>query len=73
MKTRGMMAAALLVVAVATIGCGERVVAPPARESAEREPAVREPKATPFFSEEHKPSFDVDDDVLDIPSFLRDR
>ncbi len=31
MKTRGMMAAALLVVAVATIGCGERVVAPPAR------------------------------------------
>jgi len=41
---------------------------PPLRESAEREP-----KGTPLFSEEHKPSFEVDDDVLDIPSFLRDR
>jgi hypothetical protein len=33
----------------------------------------REPKGTPLFAEESKPSFDVDDDVLDIPSFLRDR
>ncbi len=32
----------------------------------------REPKGTPLFAEESKPSFDVDDDVLDIPSFLRD-
>ena len=36
------------------------------------EAAEREPKGTPLFAEEHKPSFDVDDDVLDIPSFLRD-
>ena len=43
-------------------------VAPTSRESAQREP-----KGTPLFAEEHKPSFDVDDDVLDIPSFLRDR
>jgi cell division protein FtsZ len=40
---------------------------------ASRDTAVREPKGTPLFAEEHKPSFDVDDDVLDIPSFLRDR
>ncbi|MCX6364982.1 MAG: cell division protein FtsZ, partial [Actinobacteria bacterium] len=40
---------------------------------ASRETAAREPKGTPLFAEEHKPSFDVDDDVLDIPSFLRDR
>ena len=33
----------------------------------------REPKGTPLFAEESKPSFDVEDDVLDIPSFLRDR
>jgi cell division protein FtsZ len=37
-----------------------------------RETAEREPKGTPLFAEEHKPTFDVDDDVLDIPSFLRD-
>ena len=40
---------------------------------APRESAEREPKGTPLFAEEHKPSFDVDNDVLDIPSFLRDR
>jgi len=39
---------------------------------APRETAEREPKGTPLFAEEHRPSFDVDDDVLDIPSFLRD-
>jgi len=33
----------------------------------------REPKGTPLFGQEAKPSFDVDDDVLDIPSFLKDR
>jgi cell division protein FtsZ len=33
----------------------------------------REPKGTPLFAEESKPRFDVDDDVLDIPSFLKDR
>jgi len=39
---------------------------------APRETAAREPKGTPLFAEEHKPSFEMDDDVLDIPSFLRD-
>jgi cell division protein FtsZ len=39
---------------------------------APRETAEREPKGTPLFAEEHKPSFEMDDDVLDIPSFLRD-
>jgi hypothetical protein len=38
-----------------------------------REAAEREPTRTPLFAEEQKPSFDVDDDVLDIPSFLKDR
>jgi cell division protein FtsZ len=33
----------------------------------------REPKGTPLFSDAPKPSFDIDDDALDIPSFLRDR
>jgi cell division protein FtsZ len=33
----------------------------------------REPKGTPLFADETKPRFDVDDDVLDIPSFLKDR
>jgi cell division protein FtsZ len=42
-------------------------------QDAPRENAAREPKGTPLFAEEHKPSFEVDDDVLDIPSFLRDR
>ena len=42
-------------------------------EISPREAAAREPKGTPLFTEERKPSFDVDDDVLDIPSFLRDR
>ena len=42
----------------------------PARQESAPE---REPKGTPLFAEESKPSFDVDDDVLDIPSFLRDR
>ena len=45
----------------------------PVEQPARREAAEREPKGTPLFAEEHKPSFDVDDDVLDIPSFLRDR
>ena len=31
----------------------------------------REPKGAPLFAEESKPKFDMDDDVLDIPSFLR--
>ena len=38
---------------------------------AARRPPEREPKGTPLFAEEAKPSFDVDDDVLDIPSFLQ--
>jgi cell division protein FtsZ len=42
----------------------------PARQEAA---SAREPKGTPLFAEESKPSFDVGDDVLDIPSFLRDR
>ena len=41
-------------------------------QPARRETAEREPKGTPLFAEESKPSFDVNDDVLDIPSFLRD-
>jgi cell division protein FtsZ len=41
--------------------------------SATREVAASEVKVTPFLSEETTPSFDVDDGVLDIPSFLRDR
>jgi cell division protein FtsZ len=43
-------------------------VQPAPRESTQQ----REPQGTPLFAET-KPSFDVDDDVLDIPSFLRDR
>jgi len=35
--------------------------------------AKREPEGTPLFADEHRPTFDVDDDVLDIPSFLKDR
>jgi cell division protein FtsZ len=35
--------------------------------------AEREPTGTPLFAEDDKTSFDIDDDVLDIPSFLRDR
>jgi len=38
-------------------------------ESVEREPVSK----APFFPADTKPSFTVDDDVLDIPSFLRDR
>ena len=45
----------------------------PVEQNAPRETAEREPKRTPLFAEEQKPSFDVDDDVLDIPSFLKDR
>jgi cell division protein FtsZ len=45
----------------------------PVEQNAPRETAEREPKRTPLFAEEHKPSFDVDDDVLEIPSFLKDR
>ena len=41
-------------------------------QPARQEVAEREPKGTPLFAAESKPSFDVDDDVLDIPSFLRD-
>jgi cell division protein FtsZ len=41
-------------------------------QPARQEVPEREPKGTPLFAEESKPSFDVDDDVLDIPSFLRD-
>jgi len=41
-------------------------------QPARQEATEREPKSTPLFAEESKPSFDVDDDVLDIPSFLRD-
>jgi cell division protein FtsZ len=45
----------------------------PVEQPARQEAAPsREPKGTPLFAEESKPSFDVDDDVLDIPSFLRD-
>ena len=36
------------------------------------EPEDKGPKGTPLFPDK-RPSFDVDDDVLDIPSFLRDR
>jgi cell division protein FtsZ len=43
-------------------------VQPAAPEAARQ----REPRGTPLFAEENKPSFDVDEDVLDIPSFLRD-
>jgi cell division protein FtsZ len=42
--------------------------APPRKESAERQPAGK-----PFLSDDARPSFDVDDDVLDIPNFLRNR
>jgi cell division protein FtsZ len=42
-------------------------------KAAAREVAEKEPKGTPLFAEERRPSFDVSDDVLDIPSFLRDR
>ena len=41
-------------------------------QPAKQEVSEREPEGTPLFAEESKPSFDVDDDVLDIPSFLRD-
>ena len=44
----------------------------PGEQPAQRETVEREPKGTPLFAEESKPSFDVSDDVLDIPSFLRD-
>jgi len=44
-----------------------------AREAPPREEARREPQGTPLFADEHKPTFDVDEDVLDIPSFLKDR
>jgi len=44
----------------------------PVEQNAPRATAAREPKGTPLFAEEHKPSFEVDDDILDIPSFLRD-
>ena len=43
------------------------------RAAGPQEVPEREPKGTPLFAEESKPKFDVDDDVLDIPSFLRDR
>ena len=43
--------------------------APVRREKAERQA----PAGKPFLGEEKRPGFDVDDDVLDIPSFLRDR
>jgi cell division protein FtsZ len=43
-----------------------------AQAPARGEETAREPKGTPFFAEEKRPTFDVDDDVLDIPSFLRD-
>jgi cell division GTPase FtsZ len=46
--------------------------APAQREEA-KEPKEREPRGTPLFAQENKPSFDIDEDVLDIPSFLRDR
>jgi cell division protein FtsZ len=46
----------------------------PVEQPARQESAPdREPKGTPLFAEEGKPKFDVDDDVLDIPSFLKDR
>ena len=44
----------------------------PVEQAARQEVTEREPKGTPLFAEESKPKFDVDDDVLDIPSFLRD-
>ncbi|HQG54433.1 MAG TPA: cell division protein FtsZ, partial [Thermoleophilia bacterium] len=44
--------------------------------SAEEPAAVREarpePKGTPLFADQTPPSFDVDEDILDIPSFLKD-
>ena len=42
-------------------------------KAAAREAVDKGPKGTPLFAEERRPSFDVSDDVLDIPSFLRDR
>jgi cell division protein FtsZ len=42
-------------------------------QPAPRETAAPEPTGTPLFAKDTKPAFDVDDDVLDIPSFLRDR
>ena len=37
-------------------------------------PRSRRPaRSAPLFGKDEKPSFDVDDDVLDIPSFLKDR
>jgi cell division protein FtsZ len=41
-------------------------------ETRAAEPEDKGPKGTPLFPDK-RPSFDVDDDVLDIPSFLRDR
>ncbi len=43
--------------------------APVRSASAERAPVSK----APFFPADTRPSFTVDDDVLDIPSFLRDR
>ena len=43
--------------------------APARSETAERGPVSK----APFFPADTRPSFTVDDDVLDIPSFLRDR
>jgi len=43
------------------------------QQPAKQEVSEREPKGTPLFAEENKPKFDISDDVLDIPSFLKDR
>jgi cell division protein FtsZ len=40
---------------------------------ARAETSDREPQGTPLFADEQRPSFDIDEDVLDIPSFLKDR
>jgi cell division protein FtsZ len=42
---------------------------PPARVTEEPGPA----SSAPLFGKEEKPSYDTDEDVLDIPSFLKDR
>ncbi len=43
-----------------------------AEEVAER-PEERGMQGTPLFGDGQRPSFEVDDDILDVPSFLRDR
>jgi len=66
----GTLADEVRVTVIAT-GFGEETEqqAPPERKVEEPSPS----KSAPLFDEGEKPSFDVSDDALDIPSFLKDR